>query len=135
MVKFLSEEWIEEAKSAAVKELDPETDLANTSASLLNIIENIPPEGKSKYFFISVENGNLKEFLIGEEGKILDKKAEFTVTGNYDTFVQIFKGEMNTLIALIKNRVKIKGDKVKALKFVKPIDKLNDCLRKIETEY
>ena len=42
---------------------------------------------------------------------------------------------MSTLVALIKNRVKIKGDKVKALQFVKSIDKLNNCLREIETEY
>ncbi len=135
MVKFLSEEWLEKAKSVAKKSLDPKKDLGNATASLLNIIENIPPDGKSIYFYISVNNGNLKELQIDETGSLLDKDAEFVVTGNYDTFVQIFKGEMSTLIALIKNRVKIKGDKVKALKFVKPIDKMNDCLSKIETEY
>lgn len=35
----------------------------------------------------------------------------------------------------VKNRVSIKEDKNKAMQFVKPIDKLNACLREIETEY
>ena len=135
MVKFLSDEWIEQAKDIATEELDPEKDLKNATTSLLNVINNIPPEGKSVYFYISVKNGNIEEMQIDSANLFKDKNAEFVVSGNYDTFVQIFKGEMSTLIALIKNRVKIKGDKMKALQFVKPIDKMNDCLKKIETEY
>ena len=134
-MKFLSNEWIDTAKKIAIKKLDPNTDLKKATTSLLNIIENIPPDGKIIYFYISVKNGNLDEMLIDHTSSLLDKSAEFVVIGNYDTFVQIFKGEMSTLIALIKNRVKVKGDKVKALQFVKQIDRLNGCLREIKTEY
>ena len=55
--------------------------------------------------------------------------------GDYTTFVQIVKGEMSTVMALLKNRVKLKGDKMKALRFTKPIDRINGILREIETEY
>ena len=134
-MKFLSEEWIETAKKIALEGLDPEKDLKNATTSLLNVIENIPPEGKSVYFYISVKNGIIEDMQIDQTGSLLEKKAEFVVTGNYDTFVQIFKGEMSTLIALIKNRVKVIGDKVQALKFVKPIDRLTNCLQEIETEF
>jgi putative sterol carrier protein len=134
-MKFLSDEWIELAKQITKEKLHPEKDLKNATTSLLNIIENIPPDGRRVYFYISVKNGNIKDMLIDKTGSILEKDAEFVVTGNYDTFVQIVKGEMTTLIALIKNRVKIKGDKLKALQFSKSIDKLNDCLREINTQY
>ena len=134
-MKFLSEEWIETAKKIATEKLDPEKDLKNATASLLNIIENIPPEGNSVHFYISIKNGIIEEMKIDQTDILLEKNAEFVVIGNYDTFVQIFKGEMSTLIALIKNRVKVKGDKVKALKFVKPIDRLNESLREIKTEF
>ena len=134
-MKFLSNEWIKKAKEITAEKLDPEKDLKKATTSLLNIIENIPPEGASIYFFISVKNGVIEEFVIDKSDSTLDKEAEFVVTGNYDTFVQILKGDMSTTIALIKNRIKIKGDKVKALKFVKPMDKLNSCLREIDTEY
>lgn len=134
-MKFLSDEWIKKAKGITTEKLDPEKDLKKATTSLLNIIENIPPDGEIVYFYISVKNGYITEMLLDKTGLLLEKDAEFLVTGNYDTFVQILKGEMSTLIALIKNRVKIKGDKVKALKFVKSIEKLNSCLREIETEY
>ena len=134
-MKFLSDEWIKTAKKITAEKLDPEKDLKKATTSLLNIIENIPPDGRSVFFYISVKNGIIIEILLESTGSLLEKNAEFVVTGNYDTFVQILKGEMNTLIALIKNRVKIKGDKVKALQFVKSIDRLNSCLREIETEY
>jgi len=135
LVKFLSDEWINIAKDAVTKKLDPVKDLKNTTASLLNVINNVPPEGKTFYFYISIKDGNIEEMLVGQNNSFLEKDAEFAVTGNYSTFVQIIKGEMSTFIALIKNRVSIKGDKSKAMQFVKPIDKLNACLREIETEY
>jgi putative sterol carrier protein len=135
LVRFLSEEWIEIAKNIVSKDLDPEKDLKNATASLLNIINNVPPDGKTIYFYINVENGHLKEMQLDQNDTLIKKDAEFVVNGNYDTFKQIFRGEMSTLIALIKNRVQIKGDKKKALQFIKPIDRLNSCLRKINTEY
>ena len=38
-------------------------------------------------------------------------------------------------MALLKNRLKLKGDKMKAIRFAKSIDKINLFLREIETEY
>jgi putative sterol carrier protein len=134
-MKFLSNEWIESAKKITKDRLDPKEDLRKATTSLLNIIENIPPNSKTICFYISVNNGIIDEMIIDDSDSLLHKNAEFVVIGNYDTYVQIFKGEMSITIALIKNRVKVKGDKIKALKFVKPIDRINNCLREIKTEY
>ena len=135
MVKFLSEQWFETAKKIALKELDPKKDLNNASTSLVNIINNVPPDGRTIYFYISVEEGNLLEFKLVQNNTLIEQNVEFVVSGNYDTFKQIFKGEMSIIIALIKNRIEIKGDKKKALKYVKPIDRLSSCLRTIDTKY
>lgn len=135
MVKFLSDEWIKKAKDVVEKNLDAEEDLKNATTSLLNIIENVPPDKTTVYFFASFKNGDLSEFSINSDGSLIDKEAEFTVIGDYTTFVQIVKGEMSTVMALLKNRVKLKGDKMKALRFTKPIDRINGILREIETEY
>lgn len=99
------------------------------------MINNVPPDGETIYFYISIIDGDLLEMQIDHNDSLMKKDAEFVVSGNYDTFKQIFRGEMSTLIALIKNRVQIKGDKKKALRYVKPIDRLNSCLRKIDTDY
>ena len=127
-MKFLSNEWIETAKNIASVKLDPEKDLKRITTSLLNIIENIPPNGKTAYFYISVNNGKICEMLINHKENLVVNKSEFVVIGNYDTFIQIFKGEMKTLVAQIKNRLIVRGDKVKALKFVNQIDRLISCL-------
>ena len=135
MVKFLSRQWFEIAEKIAKESLDPKKDLNNASASLLNIINNVPPDGKTTYFYISVNKGIITDMKLDQNNSLIKKDAEFIVRGNYDTFKQIFKGEMNILIALIKNRIEIKGDKKKALNFIKPIESLNSCLRNIETNY
>lgn len=134
-MRFLSEDWIDKAINIANEQLDPKKDLENATASLLNIVENIPPDGENKYFYINVENGKIKKMQIDKINSFNEDDVEFIVTGNYDTFVQIFKGEMSTLVAIIKNRFTIKGDKIKAMKFIKPIDRLNECLRKINTDF
>jgi putative sterol carrier protein len=134
-LKFLSDKWIKRAKEIADDKLDPEKDLKNVTTSLLNIIENIPPNGNSIFFFISVKDGVIHDLLVEKEGTTFEKDTEFVVMGNYDTFVQIFKGEMSTVVALIKNRVRFKGDKIKAMQFLKPLDRLTECLREIETEF
>ena len=42
---------------------------------------------------------------------------------------------MGITIALIKNRIEIKGDKKKALKLIKPLERVIASLREITDEY
>ena len=135
MVKYLSEEWAEQAKQIVLKELDPKKDLKNMNASLLNVVQDVPPDNKTVYFYIRFINGHLEELITGADEAIHQKEAEFTVTGDYTTFTQISNGEMSSAMALLKNRVKMAGNKMKALTITKPIDTFNACIKKIQTEY
>jgi putative sterol carrier protein len=135
MVKYLSQEWAEEAKKKVVTELDKAKDLKNMNVSLLNIIQNVPPDNATMYFYIKFIEGNLEELVTGSEELMKQKEAEFTVTGEYTTFVQISSGQMSSAMALLKNRVKMTGNKIKALTLTKPIDTFNNCINKIQTEY
>ena len=135
MVKYLTEEWAQQAKKIVLDELDPKKDLKNMNAILLNVVQNVPPENKTVYFYIKFVDGNLEELLASPDEAIKQKQAEFTVTGDYVTFTQISKGEMSSAMALLKNRVKMAGNKMKALTITKPIDNFNACIKKIQTEY
>jgi len=135
MVKYLSEEWAQQAKKIVLDELDPKKDLKNMNASLLNIVQNVPPDNKTVYFYIKFVNGHLDELLTGTDESIKQKEVEFTVAGDYTTFAQISKGEMSSAMALLKNRVKMTGNKMKAFTITKPIDTFNACIKKIQTEY
>jgi putative sterol carrier protein len=135
MVKYLSEEWAVQAKKKVLAELDQTKDLKNMNASLLNVVQNVPPDEKTVYFYIKFTDGKLEELLASPDESIKQKNAEFTITGDYTTFIQISSGQMSSAMALLKNRVKMTGNKIKAFTITKPIDTFNMCIKKIETEY
>ena len=135
MVRFLSDEWVIKAKEVIEKNICSEEDLKNANVSLLNIIIHNPSDDKDVNLFVSIKDGKLTNFYISSNNSKKNIEADFTVVGDYTTFVQIIKGELNTLMALLKNRLKLKGDKMKAIRFAKSIDKINLLLREIETEY
>ena len=135
MVKFLSQEWAEQAKKKVLTELDKAKDLKNMNASLLNVIQNIPPDNTTIYYYIKFTGGNLEELITGSDESIKQKPADFIVTGDYTTFIQINNGQLSSAMALLKNRVKMTGNKMKALSITKPIDNYNNCIKGIQTEY
>jgi len=135
MVKYLSEEWAAQAKKKVLADLDRTKDLKNMNASLLNVVQNVPPDQKTVYFYIKFVDGKLEELLASPDESIKQKNAEFTITGDYTTFIQISSGQMSSAMALLKNRVKMTGNKIKAFTITKPIDTFNMCIKKIETEY
>jgi putative sterol carrier protein len=135
LAKFLSAEWVDAAKNMMQDELDPVTDLKGATTSFLLVVTNIPPDGTKISLYFSVLNGKLAEMMREERDMSSQKNASFVVIGNYDSFVQIVKGEMSIVGALLKSRVQFKGDTMKALSFAQPIERINDCLRKIKTEF
>lgn len=135
MVKYLSEEWAQQAKKIVLDQLDPKKDLKGMNAILMNVVQNVPPDNKTVYFYIKFVNGHLEELLASADEAIKQKETEFTITGDYTTFTQISKAEMSSAMALLKNRVKMTGNKMKAFTITKPIDTFNACIKKIQTEY
>jgi putative sterol carrier protein len=135
MVRYLTQEWAQAAKKMVLAELDTKKDLKGMNAKFLNIVGNVPPDNKTVYYYLRFVDGKLEELLADADESIKQKEAEFTVVGDYTTFVQIGKGEMSSAMALLKNRVKIIGSKMKALTITKPIDTYTTCIKKIPTEY
>ncbi len=135
MVKYLTEEWATLAKKKVLDELDPKTDLKSMNASLMNVVQNVPPDQKTIFFYIKFVDGKLEELLSSPDESVKQKPAEFTVTGDYTTFVQISSGQMSSAMALLKNRVKMTGNKIKAFTITKPIDTFNACIQKLNPEY
>jgi putative sterol carrier protein len=135
MVKYLTEEWAVMAKKKVLEELDPKQDLRSMNASLMNVVQNVPPDQKTVYFYIRFVDGKLEELLASPDDSVKQKPAEFTVTGDYTTFVQISSGQMTSAMALLKNRVKMAGSKIKAFSITKPIDTFNSCIAKMTVEY
>ena len=135
MVKFLSEEWIEYGKKYIRSNLDPVNDLGNLTTSVRGVIEHVPPHDITTNFYLELQDGQLSDFILQVGDTIKDKDAVFDITGNYGTYRDIFEGKIGTAMAILRNRIKLKGSKIEALKIIKQLDGLIDALRKVTDEF
>jgi putative sterol carrier protein len=135
MVKFLSEEWMENGKNYIIEKLDPEKDMKNITTSVLAIIEHVPPSDTTMNFYVELKEGRLNEFKVNTGDTFEGKEAIYEIRGNYGTYKDILEGKIGTAMALLKNRLKLKGSKMEALKIIKQLDSLIESLRKITDEF
>ena len=135
MVKFLSEEWITCGKQFMFEKIDPAKDLKNLTTSLLCVIENVPPNETTMNLYLEFQQGKLTDLIVNTSDTFTEKEAVFVITGLYGTYKDIIKGNMSLAMAILKNRLKLKGSKMEALKIIKPIDVVIDSLRKITDEF
>ena len=130
-VKYLSQEWRDEAERRLKTELPPER-MNFVTSSMSNIYQNCPPDGSEKYLYFKFEEGRFAEMLIGTGES---PKPEFAVSGDYKTFAGITRGELSAQKALMTLKLKLKGNMVKALRLASLADRLNKVLATIPTEY
>jgi putative sterol carrier protein len=135
MVKFLSDEWIGLGKQYMLEQLDPEKDLNNITTSLLGIIEHVPPHDITMNFYLELKDGTVHDFTVSTGPAFEGKEAVFIIRGNYGTYKDILQGKLGTAMALLKNRLNVKGSKMEALKIIKPLDGVIASLRNITDEF
>ena len=135
MVKFLSEEWIAFGKKYMLEKLDPEKDMRNITTSLLGIIEHVPPHDTTMNFYLELQNGTLHDFTVNTGPTFEGKEAVFIIRGNYGTYKDILQGKLGTAMALLKNRLNVKGSKMEALKIIQPLDGVIESLLNITDEF
>lgn len=135
MVKFLSAEWIELGKKYMLEQLDPEKDMNHITTSILMIIEHVPPHDTTMNFYLELKEGKVYDFTVNTGPAFEGKEAVFIIRGNYGTYKDILLGKLGTAMALLKNRLYVKGSKLEALKIIKPIDGVIESLRNITDEF
>ena len=86
-------------------------------------------------FYLELTEGRLSDFILRVGDTITEKNAVFVITGNYGTYRDIFEGKIGTAMALLKNRIKLKGSKIEALKIIKQLDGLIDAIGEVTDEY
>ena len=129
-VKYLSQKWRDEAERRLKAELPPER-MNFVTSSMSNIYQNCP-DGKDRYLYFKFVDGKFEEMRIGEGES---PKPEFAVSGDYETFAKITRGELGAQKALMTMKLKLKGNMVKALRLASLADRLNKVLATIPTTY
>jgi len=128
--KYISPEWAQEAYNRLRKELTPEK-MKFVTSSMLTLYTNCP-DGQNRAIYYAFKDGLVSEVSV-REGEM--PEAEFTISGDYDTFARISRAEMGSRSALMSGKLKLKGNMVKALSLAAVVDRMNKVLATIPSEY
>jgi putative sterol carrier protein len=127
---YLSPEWADEARKRLQEELTAEK-MKYLTSSMLTIYTNCP-EGVDRAVYYRLVEGRVEEVSLQEDPM---PEAEFTITADYDTFAQISRADLKARAALMSGKMSLKGNLVKALRLAPVVDRLNEVLATIPTEY
>jgi hypothetical protein len=128
---YLSQEWGAEVEKRLQEGLTPEK-MNNLTSSMNNLYTNCPGGAPDKYFFVGFADGKVDRVEVGE-GK--GPQAEFTISGDYETFAKISRAELGSQKALMSGKMKLRGNMVKALKLASLCDRINKIIATIPTEF
>jgi len=128
---YLSPEWGEEVEKRLKEGLTPEK-MNSLTSSMNNVYLKCPAGAVEKYFFVGFKDGAVSRVEVGE-GK--GPAAEFTITGDYETFAKISRAELGAQKALMGGKMKLRGNMVKALKLASLCDRINKIVATIPTQF
>jgi putative sterol carrier protein len=128
--KYLSKEWAAEVEKQCKKQLTPEK-MKHITSSMLTVYTNCPDK-KSRALFYKLVNGKVDSITL-VEGTL--PKAEFTITADYEIFARISRAELKARAALMSGKMNLKGNLVKALTLSPTVDRLNEVLASVPTDY
>jgi hypothetical protein len=127
---YLSPEWAEEAARRLKERLSADK-MKYLTSSMLTIYTDCP-DGRDRAVYYAIVDGVVDEVSL-QEGEL--PEAEFTITSDYETFAAISRAELKARAALMSGNMTLKGNLVKALKLAPVVDRLNQVLATIPTEY
>jgi putative sterol carrier protein len=90
------------------------------------------PDGLERTVYYRLEDGVVQEVTVHRENA---PQAEFTIKGNYETFARISRAELKARAALMSGKLTLKGNLVKALRLAPVVDRLNEVLATIPTDF
>jgi len=105
--KYLSQEWLDEARALAKDQ--PER--PGASATMQFVVTG-GPDGDTKYYWV-LQDGQLAEASVGEL-----PDSEVTMTTSYQDSVAIQKGELDANAAFMQGKTKVTGNMGKLMQLM-----------------
>lgn len=132
MVKyeFLDSDWLLEVERLIHKRITPET-INYATTSVLTVFENCP-DGSEKALLMQTQKGSV--IHLKTTGKPYPN-SEFAVSGPYDTFMKIFKGDLDPMTALMSGELHFQGNMLRAMNMISVLEPFFKVLSEIPTEF
>jgi putative sterol carrier protein len=135
-MKYLSKEWVNAGKERVAGHPLFLSRTRGVRASILCIVHEHPAHA-DEVFYIDFDDGIIKELYAGQKAAFDERgiAPDFTVEGEYDTYVAIQRGEITQAQALLKGRLKLHGGVFRALRHMRALEAVTEILRGVPTEY
>jgi putative sterol carrier protein len=103
-----------------------------------DIMFRIEPEGpisESVYFYLDLWHGKCREAYPIEQEQIPSLKPAYTLTATYNNFVNLLKGHLDPMQAMITRKLKVQGSMAYMMRNVPVVLDFVRCAQEIETEF
>lgn len=134
MAMFPSEEWFREMEKVLDSDEEYKKAGADWVGDVVMVIEKEP--GKLEEDFIWYSNAKGGEILESGVIKSVDEKnPEFVISGSYSTWKAIVKRDMDAMQAMLKGKIRVKGNMQKLLRYTKYQQLGMKALQRVETTF
>lgn len=134
-VLFLSDEWVRRFKEA-VQESPSYREAAKTwEGDITLAIQADPHAGieSDVFLYMDLWHGDCRDMRLvsKEEGE----KAQFVITGTYDRWKQVARGELEPVKGMMQGKLKLKGNLPYIVRYVQAAKELVTCTATIPARF
>lgn len=132
----MSEEWAELALERVESDERVAKAVHGLDISILAIVLQ-PPQGCYGFVYVHFEDGGLSEYRVGHDYEAVTKGLgipTFVVSGKYDVFAAVNRGELSERKAILTGKLHLTGSVWRALRHMGAMEAITQALNSIECE-
>ncbi|MHA1166653.1 MAG: SCP2 sterol-binding domain-containing protein [Candidatus Hodarchaeales archaeon] len=133
MVKFLTQEWIDEFKTIVNSNQEYAEAAKTWEGDFLFVVEGVGEE--PVFYYVDLWHGKAKDCYLVTEDKKTPDKVEFEWKGDIKHWKALIEGKLDPIKGLMTRKFKLKGNKGKILRASKAAKVLVACASKVPTEF
>lgn len=135
-VRYLTEPWAQEALKRV--ETDPRIQdaVSGLRISILTIVLRAPANAYG-FLYVAFDEHGLSEYRVGHDYHVVAAgipKPTFVVSGDYEVFTAVQRGELSEKRALLTGKLHLTGSLIKALRYMNALEAVTEVLREIPVE-
>ncbi len=134
-ISFLSEEWLQRFKEEVQNSPSYKEAAKTWEGDITLVVQADPQVGieADLHIYMDLWHGDCRDMRLvsKEEGE----SAKFVITGQYDRWKQVAKGELEPIKGMMQGKLKLKGDLPYIVRYVQAAKELVTCTSKIPARF
>ncbi len=133
-MNVFSPEWIEEYKQQVRGSASYKQAAAAWEGDMTLVVQDGSSTlGGDRYIYMDLWHGEARDIRLvsAEEGT----KAKFVITGGYERWKQVVKGELEPIKGMMQGKLKLRGNLAYVVRFVGAAKELVSCTTKVPTRF